>query len=270
MKKYVEKVDRWKTLKVLSCLGNFLKNHKGIVNDNDLFLPITDFMEDFDWQKQIKDIYPAATIKRMEKNACSCRLDFDDSPNEILRCVWNAKFARERLRLFLTNEIKRILQDMPLIRFSHEIFPCKLIEMQQTFAISDFEVDVLAVFSFICNNMLTVVDNHNRRSDANDRAVFVAKCLDCDVSEVMAVLDCKSKLRRYNCIDSDFEFNRQLFEFLNGITDEPLSSNYFKLCKEKTLPLEFFGNLAERHGSLIKDILQNNNAGASNILLYAR
>ena len=105
MKKYVEKVDRWKTLKVLSCLGNFLKNHKGIVNDNDLFLPITDFMEDFDWQKQIKDIYPAATIKRMEKNACSCRLDFDDSPNEILRCVWNAKFARERLRLFLTNEI---------------------------------------------------------------------------------------------------------------------------------------------------------------------
>ena len=37
MKKYIEKVDRWKTVKALQFLGNFLKNHKGSVNDNDLF-----------------------------------------------------------------------------------------------------------------------------------------------------------------------------------------------------------------------------------------
>ncbi|MBR2911567.1 MAG: ATP-binding protein, partial [Lentisphaeria bacterium] len=113
-----------------------------------------------------------------------------------------------------------------------------------------------------------MIDDHNRRSDENDKAVFVAKCLDCDVAEVIAVLDCKEKLRRYNCVDSDFDFNRQLFEFLNGVSDAPLSSNYFKHSKDETLPWDFYGNLAAKHGTLIKNILQNNNGGASNILLY--
>ena len=53
--KYVEKVDRWKTAKVLDFLGNFLKNHQGTVNDNDLFKPITDLTEDCDWEKKIKE-----------------------------------------------------------------------------------------------------------------------------------------------------------------------------------------------------------------------
>ena len=102
-------------------------------------------------------------------------------------------------------------------KFSGETFPRKLEEMQNTFALSNFEIEVLTVLALVSNDRLTMIDDHNRRSDENDKAVFVAKCLDCDVAEVMAVLDCKEKLRRYNCVDSDFDFNRQLFKFLNGV-----------------------------------------------------
>ena len=58
MTKYVEKIDRWKTVKVLGFLGNFLKNHSGSVNDSDLFKPITDLLEDCDWEKKIKAAFP--------------------------------------------------------------------------------------------------------------------------------------------------------------------------------------------------------------------
>ena len=267
-KKYIERIERWKTLKALECLGNFLRNHQGDVNDNDIFVPVVDFLDESDWMKKIKEIFPASTIKRMEKQHCHNRLDFDDHPTEILRCVWNTKFAREKIRSFLVNEIRQSLQDMPLENFTAETFPRQLGEMQRTFGLSDFECEVMTVFAFIANDTLIVVDGHNRRSDENDRAVFAAKCLNCEINNVMAALDCKKKLRRYNCINSDFEFNHRLFEFLNGVSDEPLSSNYFKLCKDETLPWDFYGSLADRHGEMIKNILRSSKNGPSNILLY--
>jgi SpoVK/Ycf46/Vps4 family AAA+-type ATPase len=115
--------------------------------------------------------------------------------------------------------------------------------------------------------MLTIVDGHNRRSDENDKAVFAAKCLDSEVAEVMAALDSKGKLRRYECVDNDFDFNRQLNGFLNGVSDEPLSNNYFKHCKEEILPWEFYGDLAIKHGTIIQNLIKSSGECA-NILLY--
>ena len=110
MKKYVEKIERWKNIKVLEYLNNFLKNHNGIINDSDLFDPITDMMRECDWKKKIHENFPKATIARMEKSSARRdRLDFDDHPAEILREIWSASFARKRCRVMLQNEIKQIL-----------------------------------------------------------------------------------------------------------------------------------------------------------------
>ena len=268
MKKYVEKVERWKTVKVLEYLNNFLGNHNGIINDNDLFDPITDLRRECDWKKKIYENFPQSTISRMEKSSARRdRLDFDDHPAEILREIWSASFARKRCRTMLQNEIKQILAEFSAQNLSGETFPQKLQEMQNTFALSDFELEVMTVLALVRNDRLTMIDDHNRRSDENDKVVFVAKCLDCDVSEVMETLDCKEKLRRYNCIDSDFDFNSKLFEFLNGVSDEPLSSNYFKLCKEEVLPWNFYGNLSVKHGEIIQNLLKSGGDSA-NILLY--
>ena len=111
MKKYVEKVDRWKTAKVLEFLGNFLKNHQGSVSDNDLFKPITDLTEGYDWEKKIKAVFPEKTIARMENfRRHRDRLDFTDDPQEIFREVWNFSFARKRLAGMLL-EVDIMLND---------------------------------------------------------------------------------------------------------------------------------------------------------------
>ena len=116
-KKYIERIERWKTLKALEFLGSFLRNHQGDVNDNDIFVPVIDFLDEYDWPEKVKEIFSAAAVKRMEKQHCHNRLDFDDHPTEILRCIWNTKFAREKLRSFLVKEIGQALQDMPLKNF---------------------------------------------------------------------------------------------------------------------------------------------------------
>ena len=131
MKKYVEKIDRWKTVKALEYLNNFLGNHNGIINDNDLFDPITDMMRECDWKKKIHENFPKATIARMEKySPRHDRLDFDDSPAEILREIWSVSFARKRCRTMLRNEIKQILSEFSSKNHSEETFPRKLQEMQ--------------------------------------------------------------------------------------------------------------------------------------------
>lgn len=269
MKKYVEKIERWKIFKALGYLSNFFKNHQGSVNDDDIFKPLTDLMENVNWEKKIREVFPAATVKRMESIAYHRRrLDFTDSPQDILRQVWDAPFARKKIRQMLISDIAAIRNSWPQETLTGEMFPRKLAEIQQTFSLSDFEVEVMTVLALVRNDTLTVIDGHTRRSDENDKAVFVAKCLDCEVAAVMATLNCKEKLRRYHCVDEDFDFNHRLFEFLNGVSDQPLSHNYFRLCQEESLPWEFYGSLAEKHGKLIKDILRCRQHDSSNILLY--
>ena len=269
MKKYVEKNERWKTSKVLEFLGNFLKNHQGTVDNDHIFKPIIELTEDCNWEEKIKAIFPKKTIAKMENaKVYSKSLDFSDDPQNFFYKIWNFSFARKRFARMLIAEVKSLQQKYSPEKHSSEVFQQQLAEVQKIFTLSNLEVDVMLVLAFVSMSLLESIDGHRHHSTEIDKAIFVAKCLDCDVSLVMAALDSKAKLRRYNCIDSDFDFNKELFKFLNGVSDEPLSHSYFKLYKDETLPWEFFGNLAEKHGSVIKDILRNDSVGTGNILLY--
>ena len=268
-KSYSEVANQWIAMKTLPYLANFLRNHNGLINDNDIFEPITDLTRDQDWPEIIRAAFPQVTITRMEhiKDHCE-RLDFTDSPQEILREIWNAEFARKRLRTLLFREIDRLLTKYPLEKYANETFPKKYAELRRTFDLSDLESDILLVLALIGKGLLTVIDNHSRRSDENDKALFVAKCLDCDLSVVLDALDENGKLRRYGCVDNELDFNGRLSQFLNGVSSEPLCSSFFSLCKDEVLPWDFYGQLAEKHGETIKSIIRSSAGGAANILLY--
>ena len=270
MKRYVEKSNNWKNAKALEYFANFIRFHRGGVNDRDTFAPVADLVDSSELQQLIREYFPAKTITRMENlSSHRNRLDFDDEPREIIRELWCADFARTRLLKMLNAMIEREREAHPLADFADEPFARRCAELQKTLALSDFELDVLLVLAFVNVNLLCIADGHDRCSDEQDKAVFVAKCLACDVSEVMAALDEKNKLRRYNCVDDDFDFNRLLMGFLNGVRSEPLSSNYFSVCRDEVLPWEFYGDLAEKHGAILKRIIRSANGKTPvNILLY--
>lgn len=270
MQKYVEQNNHWKEGKALGFFLNFIKNHKGTVNDNDTFLLVASLRTHGEWIDLIRNAFSEEKITRMEHNRSGYeRLDFDDPPKEMIRTVWCNAFARDTIHNVLTKIGKETLKRYPVKKYTSESFAQKAAELQKTLKLSDFELDVLLVLAFVQNDLLCISDGHSRHTDLTDKQVYVSKCLDCDVALVREALNDKNKLRRYNCIDEDLDFRNELNSFLNGVSKEPLSSTFYTRCQDEVLPWEFYGSLSEKHGDILKKIISSANENApTNILLY--
>lgn len=269
MKKYSAIANNWKIVKSLIYFKNFIKNHNTEIYDEEFFDNFVSNMPDVDWAELIKDNFSKAAISRMEKNSYYCaRLDFSDAPQEILRAVWYSVSSRRKLKKIIGSLIDRRIEKMPLENFKNELFPVKFNELTKTFKLSDFESEIALVSCLCENNLIERAADHNHTHSPEDRAVFIAKCLDCDSYEIIRCLKQENKLRRYHCIDDKFFFNCKLFAFLSGNSDEPLTSAFFNRCNDDVLPWDFFGTLANEHGELLKNIIRNGSNGNINILLY--
>ena len=270
MKKYNAQNNHWKEGKALGFFLNFINNHKGTVNDNDTFDLVASLRSKEEWIDLVKAAFSEPEIVQMEETRDRMnRLDFEDECKEIIRTVWNAPFAQARIRRELNKVVAEALKRYPVARSKSEPFARKVHELQATMKLTDFEVDVLLVCAFVRNDLLCISDGHCRHSDLNDKQVYVAKCLDCDVAMVREALRDDHKLRRYNCVDEDFDFNSDLFGFLSGVSNEPLANSYYTRCREETLPWSFYGSLAEKHGDMLRRIISSGNRKKGiNILLY--
>ena len=270
MTHYTEQKTHWRESKALEFFRNFIKNHDGSVNDNDTFELAAGLLPHTQWIELVKKTFSPEMIERMEQmpSRGDC-LDFTDEPKEMIREIWNADFARPKLRTMLSQVVEEELRKNPAEKYADEIFAQKVSEIQNTMKLNDLETNTLLVFALIRSNLLCIADGHNRHSDENDKAVFAAKSLDCDLSDVMEILDQKSRLRRYRCVDNDLDFNGGLLRFLNGFSREPLTSMFYTICKEETLPWDFYGPLAEKHGELLERIISCcDGTNSANILLY--
>lgn len=270
MKRYSEKSNRWTKEKALDFFLNFIQNHKEPINDNDTFDLISGLESQGELVKRIKSVFSKKKLNQLESiDNRRDRLTFDDDSTEILREIWCDKPSRPALRKMFSAMISENRKELQLADYSDEVFPQKVMELQKTFGLSDFEIDILLVLAFLRNGLLQIADGHNRCTDEADKVTFVAKCLDCDRTAVLGAVGENGKLRRYGCIECDLDFNGQIYGFLNGINEEPLASHFFTLQKENPLPWDFYGDLAEKHGEIIKKIICAGKGKSSvNILLY--
>ena len=270
MGRYVEKKDFWKIGKALVFFTNFIGNHRGEVLDKDAFAVVADLVTADELRDLVIRRFPPETILRMNNlSPQRNRLDFNNEPREILREMWCADFARRHLLTMLAEIVAEHQALHPLDKCADEPFARRCAELKTTLALSDFELDALLVLVFLGSDLLCIPDVRNRRCDEYDKASFVAKCLDCDVSEALEALNEKGKLRRFGCIDCDLDFNGALMGFLNGARTEPIRSCYFQICRDEVLPWEFYGSLGEKHGAILKRIIDRADGKTPvNILLY--
>ena len=270
MKKYSAQTNHWKESKALGFFLNFINNHKGTVNDNDTFALVASLRSKEEWIDFVRAAFSEQTITQMEESRDRMnRLDFDDECKEIIRNIWNAPYAQNRLRKELNKVAEAALRQYPVSKSRTEPFARKVRELQTTMKLTDFEVDVLLIFAFVRNDLLCISDGHSRHSDLNDKQIYAAKCLDCDIALVREALRDDHKLRRYGCVDEDFDFNSDLFGFLCGVSNEPLAHSYYTRCREEALPWGFYGGLADRHGDMLKRIISSGSGSkGTNILLY--
>lgn len=269
MKRFREENNNWIKLKALGYFLNFINNHKGFIEDSDTFLIVKDLLSGPKWIDKIRATFSASRIRQLERNEGRDSLDFTDPPEEQFKAIWNQPASRSRLRRMLAGEVAGYLAAHPLEDFAGEDFPRKIAELQNTFHLSDFETETLLVLALLSKNMLSISDIHHRRSNNRDMAIFVAKSLDCDMKSVLSALSENGRLRRFQCIDDDLDFSRTLLAFLDGTSDEPLCSSYFKRDRSEALPWDFYGELAGKHGEILKALI-GVDAGKTgmNILLY--
>ncbi len=270
MKNYKTKSDYWTKGKRLIYFSNFIKNHNSLINDDDVFDVLQDTIENMDWVKFIHDNFSKNAINRMQKNhSFRSRLDLDDSPEEMFTAIWNNLFARKTLKKSIIKLIDNYLQaPYSLKKYEKEVFPTRFNELKKTFDLTELEYDIAVASSFISLNYLTIQDDHGHDTHAEDKVIFLAKCLDRDYHEISACLQTNSKLLRFRCLDDDFDFNRELCAFLSGFSEEPLTNSYFKVAADEVLPWDFYGNLIEEHGDFVKKIINRPHKSNVNILLY--
>ena len=89
--------------------------------------------------------------------------------------------------------------------------------------------------------------------------------------QVRKSLVSSSRLSRFGCVDLDnrsSKVNSKIRYYLDGLNEEPLVSSYYRKDDAETLPVEFFGKLAEDHLPLLKRMLSGEKGRKANILLY--
>lgn len=270
MKRYSEKTNDWMKNKALGFFINFINNHNGSIDNNDTFALVSELIPHAEWLIQISDFFPEGKLSRLQKNKMlRDRLNFEEEPKEFLRELWTDASSRKQLRMLFGSVVANHLKKKARKRCASESFPKKLNELQKTLGLSDFEVDVLLVLAFAGNDTLPIASGHNRSPDERDKVIFISKCLDCDQQAVLVAVSDKNKLRRYDCIDNDLDFNQQLNGFLNGIVSEPLANSYFQRNKTDVLPWNFYGSLAKEHGEILKSMIRSTHGCSGvNILLY--
>lgn len=253
--------NTFRTKEAMRLLFNMLSNLRGHVDDDDLFAAPATLLDNADVKRWYDAAIPPKT--RAEIDAAECGRDtvsFRDGTSELLRCLWCVKGVRPAL-LDLLHSLKipaRKGADTQGKRFAEF---CDLMRFDEV------EREILLICHLVWADLLAWPTSESSNRASPQRIEAIAMFANRSLPEVRATLGPKAPLRRYGCIDSDFDFVGEIAQFLDGLSKEPIASRLYRRDEEKPLPWDWFGGLAEKHGELLRRILSAGK-GPANVLLY--
>lgn len=250
--------------KMLEFWGNLVRNYDGDCRDEDFFDVVRNC---FDHGKALELIGDAYTTKELEAmqtaRARNDRLDFNDSLDEIFRVIWNFKAGRERCRIVL-DSIRGYLE-AECGRASDDPLEKRFRELRRILKLSELETEI-AMVAYVFDE--TCLDWPCRVED-REKPLYYAMALDRSYAEVSKALSAKGRLRKFEVLDDDWDFNsRTLGNYMDGTENEAIERRFYKKIDLRgSLPLAFYGDLATQDGVIIQRLLSASR-GRCNILLY--
>ena len=271
MSKYTKPGQPYLFLKIIEFWRNLAQNLNEEIHDCDFFQPVEGNVSRDRVLRMIRAAYTEEDFKAMTHSENRRRrLDTDDSAKEMLAAVWNFGTSKRRFRLLVQalydfmkgktekNNGKDAKKDPVETRFD---------ELRKALKLTSQEQDVLlAAYAF----RETALDYPSCGIANTERPKYYAMALNRSVEQVRDVLSPRGRLRKYNLLDEDWEFNGRLYaSFLDGSSDEALTHRFFERGKTDPLPWSYYGELAETHGECLRALLTAHaKGGRCNILLY--
>ena len=261
---------QWKISKALGYFFHFIDSFDEATDENDVFELVASRRSSNQWETLIKKTFSEETLNRLKasRNGVN-RLDFDDPREEVLREIWHASYARKDLRNLIRSVISDELKANPAEKNASVFYAQRVLELQRILRLTDLEREVLLVLAFLRNKMLSVPNLRSQYNEYSAKLEFVANCLGCDEAKIQEALSRNGKIRRYGCVDDDLDFNKRLFSYFIGRTEEPFENEYYTRWHGTALPWSFFRELAKEHESTLKRIIAAAKTGnPTHILIY--
>jgi len=239
---------------------NLVKNFDANVREENFFEVIQNRISRDAAVERLESVLSAEEIKSMT-DGCG-RFDFSDGLNGIFQTVWNHERMREKCRGVLQSIGAQMLEDIGRRRV--EPLERRFREIRRVFKLSKTEYDIL-LFAYVRNQTRFALP---ARARGPELPLLYAMALDCPYGDVLAAMNGTGKLRKFCLLDEDWDFDYTLLGFLNGSHAEAIERRFYrKRDLSEALPWEFYGELAERDGRVIKSMLSAN-PRRCNILFY--
>ena len=249
---------------LLRFFRNMVANYRDEVRDDSFFDLIRNC---FDHDKAVELIEAAYSEDELEvmKNARSRRgrLDLSDSLDSIFAALWNNEKSRAKCRVVLNAIVDCMQADNKKVK--NEAIEKRFLDLKRILKLSDIEYDVIMVmyvlnqtcFSWPC------------RIESRDKPLYIAMALDRSYAEILNELTPKGRLRKFEILDNDWDFNfRSVGNFIDGANADAIERRFYKKNETAEItPWEYFGDLSMKDGELLKKML-NANPKKCNILLY--
>lgn len=253
----------------LRFIGNLIERYRGNFRDRDVFAPVVGVLRH---DKLVNMFFACTTAedrKDMEAREYGhIRSPENETARDLLMALWthpksNPKFRREMGEWvrYASSTVKTWEERQP------DLVKARYDELQRLFGLSDREVDALIVATVVQNGIWPCDDL--RDCEVGTKIGKLSAAVGLTAPEYLELVGPKSKLRRFECLDDEGDLNQELLPFLNGLDSTPLASRYYTRSEEDTLPWNYFGGLAERHGAFVKRLLCGRaHDGRMHILLY--
>ena len=245
---------------------NTVRNYNGPIRDDDFFDIVRNRCPQERLAKLVKRAFPGECYEDVGNNSPRRRRrDFAEFDDCQLRSLWNAKAKRGKLKAVLEKVYACIMKDNRRACRRKEAIEERFDEIRRLLKLSDLEAEIL-ILAYVKDR--TCFEWPVRLED-HEKPLYYAMALDRSFAEVSKAMTAKGKLRKFGLLDGDWDFNcRGLDGYMDGSDSEALERRFYRKCEGgEVLPWKFFGDLAEKDGAVIKEMVKAAR-GKCNILLY--
>ena len=186
---------------------------------------------------------------------------------DVLHELWNDRCCRVKARELVLSVTDILLTEVK--DGAKGETETRIDYVAKVFGFGEVEKEILT-FVFVSDLYRMKSPDHVYSLERTKHALFVAMATDLPFEDVRKALDAKSKLFKFNCIDTDLQLvHDPVGDYIAGSDNEALEGKFYAKSSEEPLPWSYFGELAEKEGVVLKRLLTSGDGqGGMNILLY--